>query len=613
MLQLQDLSLRVVGKLLFEDVNVHIPDGHLVGIVGRNGTGKTSLFRLILGDYHADSGDILFPKDWMIGTVSQDPPSGDITPLEVVMASDKERASLNEELDNNPATDRLAEIHARLVEIEGFRSEGKAAKILRGLGFSHDDQGQPMSTFSGGWRMRVSLAAALFLEPELLLLDEPTNHLDVEAAIWLESYLKHYPKTILLISHERAFLNNVAKSILHLESKRMKLYAGNYDTFQRTKAEQELQAGRAREKAEDQIKHMQSFVDRFKAKATKAKQAQSRVKAIEKIKEGLKDNAVERVGGLRFGFASPEMLAPPLLTIRNGEVGYEPEKPVLTKILLTLNPDDRIGLLGANGNGKSTLAKLISKELMLEKGDMFQSSKLKIGFFAQYQIESLDMDSTAFVHILRHSKDLEPQKIRSYLGRFGFSGDRADQKVATLSGGEKTRLNFALISLDKPHLLILDEPTNHLDIDAREALADTLKAYQGAVIIISHDFYFLNQTVNDFWLVADGTVSPYKDGLKAYKNLILNETGEKKSKSKPKKNKQVSKEPPKIQQPTDAIQRIEKKLAELKSYIVKLDKVLLNPNAYKDSSIDYHALSQQKAEIEGLVAKLEEKWLSLSS
>ena len=517
MLHINDLTFRYGGRVLFDHASVHIAAGQRVGLVGRNGTGKTTLFKLMLGELHPDGGEITLRSRARLGRLAQEAPEGDTSLIDCVLAADTERTALFEEAETSGDGHRIAEIHERLLAIDAHTAPSRAAAILSGLGFDAEAQAQSVSDFSGGWRMRVALAAALFASPDLLLLDEPTNHLDLEATLWLQSHLAVYPGTLVVISHDRELLNEVADRIIHIEGGKLNAYGGNYDRFEATRrARMELQ-GKAFVKQMEQRKKIQSFIDRFKAKATKAAQAQSRVKMLERMEMVV---PVVEDRAMSFDFPDPEPLSPPIIAIDHGVAGYG-DKVVLRGLDIRINMEDRIALLGANGNGKSTLAKILSGRLDLLGGDFRKPSKLKIGYFAQHQTEELRLDETPFEHMAMLMKGLPEAKVRAQLGRFGFEQERANVKVSSLSGGEKSRLLFALMSREAPHVMILDEPTNHLDIDAREALVSALNAYDGAVILISHDPHLIELTADNLWLVGDGGVKPFDGDLAAYRRLLL--------------------------------------------------------------------------------------------
>jgi len=517
MLTIADLTYRIAGRTLIEGASVRIPDGWKVGVVGRNGTGKSSLLALILGDLHADAGGIEVSGGARVGIVTQEAPGGDQTPIEHVLLADTERAALLRESEASPTAVRLAHIHDRLNAIGAHAAPARAAAILAGLGIDEAMQHRPLSGFSGGWRMRVALSAVLFSEPELLLLDEPTNHLDLEAVAWLESFLRDYPYTLLIVSHDRSLLNAVPDHILHLDHARLTLYTGSYDAFEEQRALRAAHSKAQAAKQEARRAHLQAFVDRFRAKASKARQAQSRLKMIAKMAPIA---VADDDPAMAFDFPKPAELRPPLITIEKGAVGYAPGRPVLSLLDLRIDPDDRIALLGANGNGKSTLAKLLAGRLELQAGSQHRSRRLGTGYFAQHQIEDLIPDESPYDHLARLMPNASPTELRSRLGHFGFSQDKAFVPVAALSGGERARLNFALVTHDAPSLLILDEPTNHLDVDSRAALATAINEFAGAVILISHDWYLLELTADRLWLVAGGRVRPYEADLDAYRRSM---------------------------------------------------------------------------------------------
>ncbi len=518
MLFIQDLTYRIGGRLLLDKANLAIPAGHRVGLVGPNGTGKSTLFKLISGELAADGGEISLIRGASMGMVRQDLPEDDTTLIDVVLAADKERASLMKEAETVEDPDRMGYIYTRLEEINAYDAPARAASILAGLGFDETAQNTGINAFSGGWRARVALAAALFRQPNLLMLDEPTNHLDFEAMVWLENFLMRYRETLIIISHDRDILNKTVDTIVHLENLKLTSYTGTYDEFERRRAERLMNQQALHEKQQAQKAKMMDFVNRFRAKASKARQAQSRLKAIEKM------DIVDAVMADRvtaFVFPEPTEMASPLISLEDVFAGYTPEKSVLKNVNLNIDRDDRIALLGANGNGKSTLVKLIAGRLKPQKGQIHKSGKLKIGYFAQFQTDELDVNLTPYEVMKEPMKGIAESKIRAALGQFGFDKHKADTKVGELSGGEKARLLFCLMSYDAPHIMLLDEPTNHLDMDAREALTQALNNYNGAVILVSHDPHLVDSVADRLWLVADGTVKPYEDDLEAYKNLIV--------------------------------------------------------------------------------------------
>jgi len=532
MLRLDDITFAIDGRRLFEGATATIPTGHKVGFVGPNGAGKTTLFKLIREELALESGTISLPNRARIGGVAQEVPASSTSLLDTVLEADTERASLL--ADTSTDATRIAEVQARLADIDAWSAEARAATILKGLGFDAAAQAMPCSDFSGGWRMRVALAAVLFSQPDLLLLDEPTNYLDLEGAVWLESYLAKYPHTVLIISHDRGLLNRAVGAILHLESRQLKLYTGGYDDFAKARLAQRAVQAAAAKKQADHRAHLEAFVSRFKAKASKAKQAQSRVKALEKMET---ITPPEEAAKRRFTFPQPGPLSPPIVNIENGAVGYG-DTPILRKLNLRIDQDDRIALLGKNGEGKSTLTKLISKRLAAMEGRIVTASKLKIGYFAQHQLEDLHADQTPLEHLQTERPDIAPKNLRAKLAGFGLGTDQADVVVGKLSGGQKARLSLLLATLDAPHLLILDEPTNHLDMESREALVEALNAYEGAVILVSHDEHILSLVADQLWLVQGGAVRPYEGDLKGYRAKILG-TPEKKAKPPRSRKKRV--------------------------------------------------------------------------
>ncbi|AWK86903.1 ABC-F family ATP-binding cassette domain-containing protein [Azospirillum thermophilum] len=517
MLHINDLTFRFGGRVLFDRATAVVPKGHRVALVGRNGTGKSTLLKLIAGQLQTDAGAITVPAGMKIGMVAQEAPSGPVSLIDTVLAADKERTALLEEAETATDPLRIGEIHARLADIEAHSAPARAAQILSGLGFDAEAQARPCSDFSGGWRMRVALAGVLFARPDLLLLDEPTNHLDLEATIWLEGYLRTYPHTILLVSHDRDLLNKVPTTTIHVDQGKLVTYAGNYDQFlkQRRANQERLQAMATKQEAKR--KHMMAFVERFRYKATKARQAQSRLKALEKLETiALMEDDPDVV----FNFPQPDELAPPLIALDGVTIGYG-DKAILRRVNLRIDMDDRIALLGANGNGKSTLVKLLAGRLQPMDGEMRRSSKLRVGYFAQHQAEELDLSLTPIQQTQRAMPLAPEEKVRAHLGRFGFPQTKAETRIADLSGGEKARLLLALMSREAPHILMLDEPTNHLDIDSREALIEAINGFQGAVILISHDPHLIELTADRLLLVADGTVKPYDGDIDDYRRYLL--------------------------------------------------------------------------------------------
>ncbi|WP_294220350.1 ABC-F family ATP-binding cassette domain-containing protein [uncultured Shimia sp.] len=607
MLKISDISYSVEGRPLFEEASATIPTGHKVGLIGRNGAGKTTLFRLIRGELSLEGGGITLPNRAKIGGVAQEVPSNEVSLINTVLAADTERASLMAESETATDSNRIAEIQTRLSDIDAWSAEARAASILKGLGFDHEDQQQPCSAFSGGWRMRVALAAVLFSQPDYLLLDEPTNYLDLEGALWLENYLVKYPHTVLIISHDRELLNRSVGAILHLDERKLAYYTGTYDQFAKQRAEQRAVQAAAAKKQQAHREHLQAFVDRFKAKASKAKQAQSRVKMLEKMTP---ITAPEDAARVVFTFPTPEELSPPIIAIEGGSTGYD-DTVVLKNLNLRIDQDDRIALLGKNGQGKSTLAKLLSSRLEPMGGKFTTSTKLRIGFFAQHQVDELYVDETPIQHLMRERPAEGQARLRARLAGFGLGAAQAETEVGRLSGGQKARLSLLLATLDAPHLLILDEPTNHLDIESREALVEALTAYTGAVILVSHDMHLLTLVADRLWLVKDGTVQPYEEDLQAYRKLLL--TSDKpagsKSKSKPKPAaKKASRDD--IQTLRSEARKSEQRVVKINEMADKLAKKLADPTLYEDEKLGEMAVWQKKyAEVRDAQDRAEELWM----
>lgn len=516
-LRLEDLSYAIAGRPLLEHAELTLDEGRRVGLIGRNGAGKSTLLKLICGQISPDGGKIILGNRVRLGYVAQEAPGGDLTPLDVVLAADTERSELLKAAED-PATpgEKQAEIHDRLLAIQADAAPARAAAILSGLGFNEDWQARPMSSYSGGWRMRVALAAVLFSQPDLLLLDEPTNHLDLEANLWLEGYLQKFPGAILLVSHDRQLLDKAVEAIVCLDQGKLSITPGGFAEFVRIKTERAMQQARSIERIAAQRAHMQSFVDRFRAKATKARQAQSRLKALEKLPQ---IDAVVEAQPAVFTFPAPEALPPPMLQLEGVEIGYN-NIPILSGVSLRIDMEDRIALLGQNGNGKSTLAKLLAGRLTALKGREFRVKGLRVGYFAQHQEDDLILTDTPYEHLARVLPQALPPQIRAQAARFGLDTDRVSTPVGQLSGGEKARLLLALATRDAPHLLILDEPTNHLDIDARDALIKALTDFEGAVVLISHDPYLVELASDRLFLVASGKVTPFDGDLAAYADTL---------------------------------------------------------------------------------------------
>ena len=610
MLNIANMTYRIGGRVLLEEASASLPTGHKVGLVGRNGTGKSTLLKLILNELVPESGEASIPRNARIGTVAQEAPGGKETLLEVVMAGDIERTELLAEAETAKDPNRISEIQMRLADIDAYSAESRAAVILAGLGFTEAIMNGPCSALSGGWRMRVALAAALFGAPDVLLLDEPTNYLDLEGTIWLQSYIRDYPHTILLVSHDRDLLNVSVDAILHLDQFKLTLYQGNYDNFERQRREKQALNSKLKKKQDDQRAHMQAFVDRFKAKASKASQAQSRMKALAKL-EPIADMIENAVAP--FIFPNPEkQIAPPLVAWDKVSVGYG-DKIVLKNITLRMDPDDRIALLGSNGNGKSTFAKLLCGNLKPMLGSMSHPSRLSIGYFAQHQLDELSEDRTPFEYISELMPDAPVSRRRAKLGAVGFGAHLADSKCSILSGGEKARLLFFLATYHAPHVLVMDEPTNHLDIDSREALIHAINDYEGAVVLISHDRHIIETCVDRLWIVNNGTVQPYDGDMDEYTDLVL-------GRNKPRKAVKVevvavaAPTKPKLAAPIlkKMIQELDIKIMKTKDKLVVLDQVLADPMIYKDEpkkAADYGKLRTKFAKE---LDVFENEWLELS-
>src|SRR3954470_4968724 len=522
MLIIDDLSVRIAGRLLIEEASVRIPEGARIGFVGRNGSGKSTLFNVITHDVAAEHGEIDIPTRWRVGRLAQEAPNGPESLIDVVLAADAERAALMARAETEQDGHEVAEIYTRLADMNAYAAPARAAAILSGLGFSAADQQRPCSEFSGGWRMRVALAATLFTEPELLLLDEPTNYLDLEGTLWLQDHLARYPRTMIVISHDRDLLDTSVEQIMSLENRKLTLYRGGYTDFERLRSERLMLDQKMAKKQEAQRKHIQAFIDRFKAKASKARQAQSRVKMLEKMAP---ISLVVTSDVLPINIPQPDkLLSPPIVALDNVSVGYVPGKPVLKGLNMRIDNDDRIALLGSNGNGKSTLVKLVASRLQPMTGSITRASRLKIAYFAQHQLDELDANATVYEHIRELMPDAHEAKVRALAGSIGFSGLNADKKVDTLSGGEKARLMLGLATFGGPHMLILDEPTNHLDIDSRTALIEAINDYPGAVILVSHDRHLLDASADRLWLVADGKVTTFDGDLNDYRRRVLSDS-----------------------------------------------------------------------------------------
>ncbi|MEQ1953231.1 ABC-F family ATP-binding cassette domain-containing protein [Mesorhizobium sp. CN2-181] len=617
MLTINDLSLRIAGRLLLDHASLSLPEGAKAGLVGRNGTGKTTLFRAITGDLASETGSISLPKNTRIGQVAQEAPGTEDALIEIVLAADTERAALLTEETTATDPHRIAEIHIRLADIDAHSAEARAATILAGLGFDSDAQRRPASSFSGGWRMRVALAAVLFAQPDLLLLDEPTNYLDLEGTLWLENYVSKYPHTVLLISHDRDLLNRAVNSIVHLDQKKLTFWRGGYDQFERQRSEQlELQE-KSRVKQEAQRKHLQSFVDRFRAKASKARQAQSRIKALERMKPiaAVLDDTVRP-----FSFPEPvKTVASPIVALSGVNVGYQPGQPILKKMSLRIDADDRIALLGANGNGKSTFAKLLAGRLKAENGTMTVAPGLKVSIFAQHQLDDLRPEENAYEHVRRMMPEAPESKVRARVAQFGLTTEKMNTPAKDLSGGEKARLLMGLSAFDGPNLFILDEPTNHLDIDSREALMVALNDFPGAVILISHDRHLIEATADRLWLVKDGAVNPFDGDMADYRQIVTGVSGDRREKreadkaSKADRRREAAARRAAAEPLAKEIRATEALMDRLRKRIDQLEDRLADPTVYEKDPTTATQLAKERSQLGAQLSQQEERWLEMSA
>ena len=615
MLNLNGITVRLGGRTILDRATAALPPYGRIGLIGRNGAGKSTLMKVMIGSLEADDGSLEMPKGTRIGYIAQEAPAGDSTPFDTVLAADTERAALMAESEQEGLDpDRMAEVHERLIAIDAYTAPARASRILVGLGFDEDMQGQPLDSFSGGWKMRVALASLLFSQPDLLLLDEPSNHLDLEATLWLENFLKGYPAMMVVISHERDLLNNVVDHILHLDNGQVTLYSGGYDSFERQRAERAAQLAAAKASQDAQRAKLQEYVARNSARASTAKQAQSRAKALARMQPIA---AMAEDPTLSFDFPSPDELKPPLVTLDLASVGYTEGKPILQRLNLRIDPDDRIALLGRNGNGKTTLARLLAAQLTPMEGQMSASGKMRVGYFTQYQVEELDGDDTPLEHMTQQMKGASPGAVRAQLGRFGFSGAKATTKVGKLSGGERARLALALITRDAPHMLILDEPTNHLDVDAREALVQALNEYDGTVVLVSHDRHMLELTADRLVLVDGGTATEFSGTIEDYTDFILGKgpAKEKMSKADRKEDKKAAAASREAQAKLKRdVSDAEADLAKLEVVLSAIDRAMLDPvsaaNEYKNLTMG--ELSQRRGKIVAAQEAAEARWVAAS-
>jgi ATP-binding cassette subfamily F protein 3 len=616
MLTISDVSIRLAGRLLIDHATVQITPGARVGMVGRNGTGKSTLFRAIRGEVATESGSIAIPPRWRVGSLAQEAPSGPESLIAIVLKADLERDALLREADSATDPHRIAEIQTRLVDIDAHSAPSRAAAILSGLGFSAADQSRPVSEFSGGWRMRVALAATLFAAPDLLLLDEPTNYLDLEGTLWLEDHLAHYPRTVIVISHDRDLLDTSVDQILHLEHGKLTLYRGTYSSFEEQRAARAMLDAKQAKRQEAERKRLQAFVDRFKAKASKARQAQSRVKMLERMKPvtALVTDDVHEIN-----FPAPEkILSPPIIAADNVSVGYEPDRPVLNRVTLRIDNDDRIALLGANGNGKSTLVKLLADRLKPFAGSVTRAEKLSIAYFAQHQLDELVEDASVYDHVRKLMPEAPESRIRGRAGAIGFSGKAADTPVRTLSGGEKARLLLGLATFFGPNMIILDEPTNHLDIDSRAALAEAINEFPGAVIMVSHDRYLIEACADRLWVVADHAVRNFDGDLDDYRRLVLSANNERSAERDGPARSATRDKPERVRgerqkSPKQRIAEAEAEIERINGIIAKIDAALALPDIFTRDPKQAAQLGQARANAATALQRAEDDWLEASA
>jgi ATP-binding cassette subfamily F protein 3 len=617
MLVINELSVRVAGRLLIDGASAHIPSGARVGLVGRNGSGKSTLFRAIAGEITVEHGAVQLPPRCRVGRLSQEAPDGPDHLIDIVLRADEERLHLLAEAETATDPHRIADIQTRLADIGAHAAPARAAEILAGLGFSSADQQRPCSEFSGGWRMRVALAAALFAQPDLLLLDEPTNFLDLESTLWLQKQIAAYPHTVIVISHDRDLLDEAVDWTLHLEFGTLALYRGGYSSFERQRREGQALDLKLARKQDEQRKRLTAFVERFRANASKARQAQSRLKLLAKL-EPVAAVVADQVRPIVFP-APAKSLSPPIIALEGVSVGYEPDRPVLRRLNLRIDPDDRIALIGANGNGKSTLVKLLSNRLSAMSGRVTRADRLEVAYFAQHQLDELNPQGSAYDHLRRLMPDAPEAKVRARAGAIGFSEAAADTPSASLSGGEKARLLLGLATNSGPHLVVLDEPTNHLDIDSRSALIDAINEFSGAVILVSHDRYLIDACADRLWLVADGQVTPFDGDLDDYRKLVLTDRRDDKARE----------ERPKSASRGDArraaaqlrielaplrrrVTEAEAAVTRLTEEIARIDIALTDVGLFARDPAGAAQLAKKRSDAVNALARAEDDWLSAS-
>ncbi|CAK0781459.1 putative ATP-binding protein YheS [Gammaproteobacteria bacterium] len=624
MLHLESLTLSRGSRSLFEAASLQIPPGRRVGVTGANGTGKSSLFALILGELHPDQGDLHYPAGWVVAQVAQETPALAMAALEYVIEGDVELARLRRALAESESSGdgvQQAHLHHALEAIDGYRAESRAAKLMMGLGFMPGDENRPVAAFSGGFRVRLNLARALMCRSDLLLLDEPTNHLDLDAILWLEEWLRVYPGTLLMVSHDRDFLDAVVEAVAHIEDRRLQLYTGNYSAFERQRAEQLSQRQAAFERQQREILRVRLFVDRFRAKATKARQAQSRLKVLERMELIAAAHADSPFG---FRFREPERLPNPLLRLDKVAVGYG-STPVLSGIGLLLGPDDRIGLLGRNGAGKSTLVKLLAGAMTPSGGYYEPAQALRVGYFAQHQLEQIDPDRSPLGHLLRLDPRASEQALRDFLGGFGFSGEQALASCGVFSGGEKARLALALIVYQRPNLLLLDEPTNHLDLEMRHALGEALQEFAGAMVIVSHDRHLLRLTCDRLLLVHGGRVTPFEGDLDDYPAWLAAQraetvspsgegaTGDHSALARKDRRRAEAERRLALQPWRDRLKQLERELADLGQRREALEAAFADPALYTTGNASrLTAINSERADLARRLAMVETEWLTVA-
>src|ERR1700686_1746548 len=622
MLVIDELAVRVAGRLLLDGASAHIPTGARVGLVGRNGAGKTTLFRVIAGEIAPEHGRVQHTPRGSIDRLAQGAPDGPASLLAVVLEADRERTRLLAEAETATEANRIAEIQTRLADIGAHSAPARAAEILDGLGFFHTDQQRPSSEFSGGWRMRLALAATLFAMPDLLLLDEPTNYLDLEGTLWLQEHLARYPRTVIIISHDRDLLDHAVNWILHLDGGKLALYRGGYTAFERQRRERQALDRKLAKQQDSERKRLTAFVDRFRAKASKARQAQSRLKLLAKLEPTA---AVIAEEVLPIEFPTPtKRLSPPIPAPDAVWVGYEPGKPVLRRLNLRIDDDDRIALLGANGNGKSTLVKLLSGRLAPMAGRITRPDKLEIAYFAQHQLDELAPEDSAYDHLRRLMPDQPESKVRARAGALGFPGAKADTPAGRLSGGERSRLLLGLATLAGAHLIVLDEPTNHLDIDSRAALITGINPYPGAVILVSHDRYLIEACADRLWLVAAGQVVPFEGDLDEYRDVVLAERGGSKSAEPGRKTADAPRGRVEIRRAAaekrTEIAPLRRRIAEAKTAVKRLggeiaaiNAALAEPGLFARDPARAAVLAKGRADAAAALARAEDDWLDASA